>query len=308
VASSYAAAGGNVAQLDSDGVDLKPYFTGAATGVPHNEALFWRTNNIWAVRKGKWKYADPLGSAQLRLFDLEADPLETTDVANQHPEVVADMLRELTLWEATLEKPIWGLVAGNPFDHFIFQGSTAFSFWNAPGAWKHAATGNVATMTRADGYANAILEFQTRDSGSYVAENNMVRMTLQPFMLNQIRLTGNFAGTSARAGSTTNRALLLTKSLSGIGPQIRLDATSSGTDARFRFEIHNELQLLDDLDITGNGTQDFFIYGSLRDAYEPRNVTKVRHKPGYIAGKQHVSRLFFDCGWRGETLRCERGN
>jgi hypothetical protein len=42
----YAAAGGDVAQLDSDGVDLKPYFTGAATGVPHNEALFWRTNNI----------------------------------------------------------------------------------------------------------------------------------------------------------------------------------------------------------------------------------------------------------------------
>jgi autotransporter-associated beta strand protein len=270
----YAAAGGDVAQLDSDGVDLKPYFTGAATGDPH-EAMFWRTNNIWAVRKGKWKYADPLGSAQLRLFDLEADPHETTDVAAQHPEVVADMLRELTLWEATLEKPTWGLIAGNSFDHFIFQPNTTFSFWNTPGNWKDAATGNVATMTRADGYANAILEFQTRDGPTYIADNNMVRMTLQEFMLNQLRLTGNFTGATSRQALITDRALLLTKSLSGTGPQIRLDATSSGTAARFRFEIHNELQLLDDLEITGNGTQDFFIYGSLRDAYEPRNVTKT---------------------------------
>jgi hypothetical protein len=206
---------------------------------------------------------------------LEADPLETTDVAAQHPEVVADLLRELTLWDATLEKPTWGLIAGNPCDHFIFQANSAFSTWNAPGNWKDAATGNAATLTRADGYANAILEFQTRDGSSYTANNNMVRMTLQEFMLNQLRLTGNFTGATARQAQITDRALLLTKSLSGAAPQIRLDATSSGTAARFRFEIHNELQLLDDLEITGNGTQEFFIYGSLQDAYEPRNVTKT---------------------------------
>lgn len=59
------------------------------------------------------------------------------------------------------------------------------------------------------------------------------------------------------------------KSLDGQLPQIRLDATSSGTPERFTFQINNELQLLHDLEITGNGTQEFVINGRIRDYYEP---------------------------------------
>ena len=55
--------------------------------------------------------------------------------------------------------------------------------------------------------------------------------------------------------------LLMVDSLAGEGPKIRLDATSCGTPARFQFQIHNDLQLFDNLEFTGNGTQDFVITG-----------------------------------------------
>jgi autotransporter-associated beta strand protein len=279
----YAAAGGNVAGLNSDGVDLKPYFTGAASGDPH-EILFWRTNQIWAARKGDWKYGDRLGNGQPKLHNLATDPGETTDVASQHPQVVADLVRELTHWEATLEKPLWGLTVGNPFDHFVFQGTSVFSLWNSPGNWKDAATGNAATMTRADGYANTILEFQTRNNSDFFASNNMVRMTLQPFMLNELRFTGNFTGATNRLGKLQDNSLLLVRNLAGENPKLRLDATSSGTSARFRFFVFNELQLLDDLEITGNGTQEFFFARNIRDFDVPRNITKTGTSRVILAG------------------------
>jgi autotransporter-associated beta strand protein len=68
--------------------------------------------------------------------------------------------------------------------------------------------------------------------------------------------------------------LLLVKSLDGQLPQIRLDATSSSPTANFAFQIENTLQLLDDLEIVGEGTQQFVINGNIRDYFEPRSVIK----------------------------------
>ena len=195
----YAAAGGNVAELNSDGVNLKPYFTGEETDDPH-EALFWRTNNIWAVRKGDWKLGDFTGAGFLpTLYNLATDRSETNNVAAQNPAIVANLLSELTHWEATLQKPLWGIIAGNPIDHFVHQGGS-FSFWNGGSVWQDPGTGNPATMTRADGYANAVLEFRTRNTGSYASSNNLTRMTRQEFMLNEMRFTGNFTGSSCNLG------------------------------------------------------------------------------------------------------------
>jgi autotransporter-associated beta strand protein len=279
----YAAAGGNVAQLNSDGVNLIPYLSGENTGTPH-EALFWRTNNIWAVRKGDWKLGDFTGAGFLpTLYNLATDQGETTNVAAQHPEIVADLLKELTRWEATLDKPEWGIIAANPIDHFVHQGG-AFSFWNVGSVWKNPGTGDPVTMTRADGYANAILEFQTRNTSSYASSNNLTRMTKQEFMLNEIRLTGNFTGQSNFFGKIQDNSVIFVKSLVGEGPKIRLDATSSGTAARFDFLVTNEMLLLDDLEITGNGTQAFLIAGDLRDYDAPRSVKKTGTSSVTLAG------------------------
>jgi autotransporter-associated beta strand protein len=103
----------------------------------------------------------------------------------------------------------------------------------------------------------------------------MTRDTSLPMMANEIRLTGNFAGAFSRVGGFSGNPLLMVDSLAGAGPKIRLDATSSGTTARFQFLIHPDLQLFDDLEFIGNGTQEFVITGGLRDFYEPRSVTKT---------------------------------
>jgi autotransporter-associated beta strand protein len=279
----YAAAGGNVAQLSSDGVDLVPYLSGENEGTPH-ETLFWRTNNIWAVRKGDWKLGDYTGAGfPPALFNLATDRGEKTNVAAQNPEIVADLLHELTQWEATLDKPLWGIIAGNPIDHFVYQGGS-FGFWNAGGLWQDPLTGNPVTMTRADGYANTILEFRTRNTSSYASSNNLTRMTKQEFMLNEIRFTGNFTGSSAHFGKVQDNSLVFVKNLAGEGPKIRIDATSSGTPFQFDFLITNEMSLLDDLEITGNGTQPLFIAGNLRDYVAPRGVTKTGTSQVILAG------------------------
>jgi len=88
-------------------------------------------------------------------------------------------------------------------------------------------------------------------------------------------LTGNFKGQTSFVGGFSGNPLLLTNNLEDEGPKIRLDATSSGTTARWSFEMRSELQLFDDLEFTGNGTQNFIVYGDIVDYYEPRSVTKT---------------------------------
>ena len=113
-------------------------------------------------------------------------------------------------------------------------------------------------MTRADGYANTILEFRTRNTGSYASSNNLTRMTRQEFMLNEIRLTGNFTGQSNffRQGSGQQCDLCeeprRRRTKDSLGRYVQRHA------ARFEFLITNEMLLLDDLEITGNGTQATF--------------------------------------------------
>jgi arylsulfatase A len=92
---------------------------GAAS--PHEALYFYWDRELQAVRSGRWKLhlphdyrtlgGQPGGSGgqpatyqqariELALFDLQADPGETTDVAAQHPDVVhrlqqlADAARE----------------------------------------------------------------------------------------------------------------------------------------------------------------------------------------------------------------------
>jgi arylsulfatase/arylsulfatase A len=105
-----------------DGVDLSPWLTSASAtrakapaSDPH-EALFfyYNANELQAVRSGDWKLYLPHSYASLEpgkggldgipakytakpcaqeLYNLANDPAETTDVAAQHPETVAQLLQ-----------------------------------------------------------------------------------------------------------------------------------------------------------------------------------------------------------------------
>jgi arylsulfatase A len=99
-----------------DGVDMAPMLMGKGPS-QRNLMFFYRTDKLYAVRKGAYKlhmtvavaYSDelPKDLEKPLLYQLENDPGERFDVAAEHPEIVADILREI-------EKHKKGVVPGKP--------------------------------------------------------------------------------------------------------------------------------------------------------------------------------------------------
>lgn len=116
----------------AEGVDLVPLLTGAKRG-PAHPALFWRMGPNHAVREGRWKllvvnrsdtvqnpdqvYGNPIPDGVpatigplgqwVLLFDLEADPGETRDVAALHPDVVRRLSARFSAWDQLNVAPIF---------------------------------------------------------------------------------------------------------------------------------------------------------------------------------------------------------
>ncbi len=88
---------GAAAPDDLDGIDISAMVFGGPP--PAERDLYWtwgRTMNRWALRQGRWKIVKygrgaPADADAWRLFDLQADPAETTDVAAQYPDVVSEL-------------------------------------------------------------------------------------------------------------------------------------------------------------------------------------------------------------------------
>lgn len=89
-----------------DGVDLVPFATGEARGVPH-EALFWRSGASQTALVGDWKLnvSDPPGRSWL--FDLSADPGERRDLSTERPEKLAELRAALAAHNAEQVPPAW---------------------------------------------------------------------------------------------------------------------------------------------------------------------------------------------------------
>ncbi|MEM9064056.1 MAG: sulfatase-like hydrolase/transferase [Planctomycetota bacterium] len=102
-ATALAAAGG--VSDRTDGANVLPALTiGDTTALDRD--LFWRRGVAAAVRRDNWKLIRSEGNPTL-LFDLSTDPRERQDVADEHPEVVEDLLRALEAWEVDLAEPGW---------------------------------------------------------------------------------------------------------------------------------------------------------------------------------------------------------
>ena len=97
-----------------DGASLVPVIRSADAPTPH-DVLHWQIDASWAVRDGDWKLLHDVRDTTLRapgeriagsfLVNLRDDPSEKTNVAAQHPEIVAHLERLRADWEAGLRQP-----------------------------------------------------------------------------------------------------------------------------------------------------------------------------------------------------------
>ena len=118
-----------------DGVDIRPLLTGEAASVPRDLFLYFSGWDLQCARMGPWKLhvsrgnvpaysAEPkVGYMNLKLtnpelYNVDRDPEEAVDLANENPEVVASMqgmIKSLmpslpgtvqAFWQATIGRPV----------------------------------------------------------------------------------------------------------------------------------------------------------------------------------------------------------
>lgn len=88
--------------------------------------LFWKMQSRWpaapsrpyhwvsyAVVDQQWKLLTNRDQSHVELYDIVADPLESKDVAAQHPQVIAALKKRLIDWQATLPSQPSGDVFSN---------------------------------------------------------------------------------------------------------------------------------------------------------------------------------------------------
>ena len=98
-----------------DGVDLLPFATGDAQGVPHR-ALFWRSGTSQSALVDGWKLnvSDPPGRTWL--FDMNVDPTEQRDLSAERPDKLAELQAALAQHNAEQAPPAWPSQASIPIN------------------------------------------------------------------------------------------------------------------------------------------------------------------------------------------------
>jgi arylsulfatase A-like enzyme len=109
-------AGGQVpADRKIDGKDVWPLLAGQTNESPHEALFYFSGNHLQAVRSGSWKLAitpqgtglpkdaaQPVKHTGPRLYNLDSDIGELTDVAAQHADVVARLQKFIAEMDADL--------------------------------------------------------------------------------------------------------------------------------------------------------------------------------------------------------------
>ena len=61
------------------------------------KTIYWQWARGKAIRKGNWKAVAK--NDEWQLFDMDKDRSETTDLQQQHPEVMTDLKKRYDQWE-----------------------------------------------------------------------------------------------------------------------------------------------------------------------------------------------------------------
>ena len=93
------AAGGASLPAGSDGYDLTPLWAGRTEQSPRREFIYHRGSGVQGIRVGPWKLRTVEGD---ELFQLDLDHSERYNVADEHPEIVAELRSRLTAFEASV--------------------------------------------------------------------------------------------------------------------------------------------------------------------------------------------------------------
>jgi len=292
---TFVAAAGGEQTTQTDGVDLMPMLRGETIG-PVHEKLFWRMRvDGFAVRKGNWKLAKGNSNALVELYYLNPDGSgEDLDLSAVFPDKLQELTREFVHWESEQDKirntGYQDFFQLNQFDVFRQRNdlSTVFN-WRWAGGWKNANDPGApgVTMQRWDAAPNTVLIFETRNDASYTSLNNVIRAVghgynnpqptpegLYEFMLNEVRLDGNFNGAANRSGTLHGNPIMFVDSLTDRQARLSLNANQAASSRDFTFNINMDVILLDDLLVTGNGTGSFTVGGVIRDFDLPRGLIK----------------------------------
>jgi arylsulfatase A-like enzyme len=104
-----------------DGVSLAPLLRSSGNANPTREAICWHypgylqanvEKGTWriepsgAIRSGRYKLIERFADGRLELFDLEADPGETRDLASQMPEQARKLRAALASWRKATNAPM----------------------------------------------------------------------------------------------------------------------------------------------------------------------------------------------------------
>ncbi|MFH1269255.1 MAG: sulfatase-like hydrolase/transferase [Planctomycetota bacterium] len=88
--------------LTLDGRDPTAALAGRAAS-PH-QSLFWQYNRNSAVRRGRHKVVKPRTGKSWEFYDLADDPGETKNLAQENPELAAELEREFEQWAMAVQE------------------------------------------------------------------------------------------------------------------------------------------------------------------------------------------------------------
>lgn len=89
-----------------DGVDLVPYVTGEAQGVPHRQ-LFWSSGASQSALVDGWKLSTSDPPGRTWLFDMSADPTEQRDLSGERPDKLALLQAAIEEHKSEQALPAW---------------------------------------------------------------------------------------------------------------------------------------------------------------------------------------------------------
>ncbi|MEM7628343.1 MAG: sulfatase-like hydrolase/transferase [Planctomycetota bacterium] len=253
------------------GEDLSGLLAGGPA--PSRDALFWRADDLWALRVGDEKLVVSDAGAAPALFDLGADPGESIDLLGESPAAVDALVARFTRWETSVDRIRWKPQTNIlQFDGYRFDLASGSSAWGDSFAWINATGAASATLAGRESFADTRLFFPLSESG-YTLTNDLTRATGLAFMLNALTLEGSLAAAPGGAHVFDGLGLVFTASRSGVPARLAHEASWPAGGAAVRVAM--PITVIDALELAGDGSGELVIEGGMQPLDTPALLTKL---------------------------------